>query len=144
MVSFKFIISQKNKTYQIEKEQEQCPIIGKKISEIFSGDFLGLEGFEFQITGGSDKDGFPMRHDIDGTARKRLILKKGIGYSGIKKIKKKKFLMDGIRKMKSLRGNTISQDITQINCKVKKSGTKNLDELLTKKETEEKNIEKKN
>jgi small subunit ribosomal protein S6e len=132
MASFKFVISQANKSYQVEKEQEKCPLIGKKLDETFSGDFLGLEGYELRITGGSDRDGFPMRKDIESSGRKRFIVKKGVGYSGIKKIKKKKFRIDGIRKMKSIRGNTISAEITQINCKVSKAGLKPLEEILGK------------
>jgi len=134
MANFKFVISKGSKSYQVEKEQESCPIVGKKIGETFSGDFLGLDGFELTITGGSDSDGFPMRNDIETTGRKKLILTKGIGFASRKKIKKKVFKRHGMRKMKSIRGNTISLSITQINCKVSKEGSVKLDDVLGKKE----------
>ncbi len=134
MAVFKFVISEKQKSYQVEKEQNLCPVMGKKIGETFSADFLGMNGYELAITGGSDKDGFPMRKDIEGTGRKRLIVKKGIGFSGEKKIGKKHLKIEGMRKKKSLRGGIISADVTQINCKVTKPGEKPLEELLGKKE----------
>lgn len=124
MPNFKLVISDKKQSYQIEKDQSDCPLLGKKIGESFGADFLGLAGYELTITGGSDKDGFPMRKDIEGMTRKGIVLKPGIGFHGVK----------GSRRRKTLRGNTISTDIVQINCKVSKQGTEPLDKLLGKKE----------
>ncbi len=122
MANFKFVISDKNQSWQIEKPQGECPILGKKIGDSFSASFLGLDGYELLITGGSDKDGFPMRKDIEGTVRKAIVITRGIGFKGRK----------GERVRKNLRGNIIAQDIAQINCKVVKAG-KPLEELLPKK-----------
>jgi len=139
---FKFVISQGSKSYQLEKEQAECEaLIGKKIGEKFSGDLIGLNGYELEITGGSDKDGFPMRGDIEGTVRKRLIVTKGIGFKGFKRIGKKKYKIKGLRKRKMIRGNTIANDIVQINCKVVKTGEKTLDELIPKKSKGEEKTE---
>lgn len=115
---FKIVISEpkSKKAWQIEKEVPS--LIGKKIGDNFEGSVIGLSGFTLQITGGSDKDGFPMRPDLSGTARKKALLTKGIGFRGIKKIKKKKYKVKGMRKRKYIRGNTISSEIVQINCKV--------------------------
>lgn len=131
MAVFKFVISDKKHSGQVEKDQKDCPILGKKIGDTFSADFLGLDGYELQITGGSDKDGFPMRKDIEGLMRKRFIISKGIGFHADK---------EGLRKRRMLRGNSIGEDITQVNCKVVKQGAKTLEELLPKKvkEAEEK------
>jgi small subunit ribosomal protein S6e len=71
-----------------------------------------------QITGGSDKDGFPMRPDLDGVVRKKALLTKGVGFRGIKKIRKVKYKVRGMRKRKYIRGNTISDSIVQINFKI--------------------------
>ncbi len=133
MANFKFVISEKNSSWQIEKPQEECPILNKKVGDTFSADFLGLEGYELQITGGSDKDGFPMRRDVEGTSRKGVVVTRGVGFRGRK----------GERVRKNLRGNTIAKDIAQINCKVTKAGTKPLADLLPKKEKKEKEEEKK-
>src|SRR3989337_3706911 len=55
-------------------------LIGKKIGEELDGLYVGLPGYKLQITGGSDKDGFPMRHDLPGPRRKRLLLSGGVGF----------------------------------------------------------------
>jgi small subunit ribosomal protein S6e len=123
-MNFKFVISDGKQSFQVEKDQKECPLIGKKIGESLSGDFLGLNGYELVITGGSDKDGFPMRRDVEGLVKKRIVMTRGIGFKG----------EYGLRRRKMLRGNTIGLDIVQINCNVTKKGSKPLEELLGKKE----------
>ena len=81
MANFKFVISDKSKSYQVEKDPKDSPIMGKKIGEEFPADFLGLDGYTLQITGGSDKDGFPMRRDIEGQMLKRFLITKSIGFN---------------------------------------------------------------
>jgi len=61
---------------------------------------------KLRITGGTDKDGVPMRFDIQGAARKRAMLSGGVGY---------KPLSDGERQRRLVRGRTISDDTLQIN-----------------------------
>ncbi|MFB3113831.1 MAG: S6e family ribosomal protein, partial [Nitrosopumilaceae archaeon] len=61
-----------------------------------------------KITGGSDKSGVPMRSDIHGSARKYVLLTKGVGLQDAEK---------GQRVRKLTRGNTISEEIYQINCR---------------------------
>src|SRR5437867_994511 len=56
-------------------------LIGKKIGEDLDGLYVGLPGYKLQITGGSDKDGFPMRSDLPGPRRKRLLVSGGLGYA---------------------------------------------------------------
>ena len=58
--------------------------------------------------GGSDKSGVPMRPDVHGPARKYVLLSKGVGLKDTEK---------GLRKRKLVRGNTISDEIYQLNCK---------------------------
>ena len=130
MPTFKFVINHGKNAYQTEKDQKDCPVVGKKIGEIIDGGFLGLEGYELQITGGSDKDGFSMRKDVEGIMRKKIILIKGAGFSGKLRRKKKRFAIKGVRKRKMVRGNLISSDIAQINCKVTKTGVKPLEEIF--------------
>lgn len=128
MPSFKFVVSDRGKSYQVEKDQKDAPVLGKKIGDEIDGGFLGLQGYTLRITGGSDKDGFPMRLDMEGVMRRRLLLTKGIGF---------KTDIEGLRRRKMVRGNTIAQDIVQVNCSVVKTGEKSLDELLGKKENRE-------
>ena len=117
-MAFKIVISEpkSKKAWQVEKE---VPVLmGKKIGEKFDGSLVGLSGFTLEITGGSDKDGFPMRPDLDGSARKKALLTKGVGFRGTKKIRKVKYKVEGMKKRKYIRGNTVSEEIMQINCKV--------------------------
>jgi small subunit ribosomal protein S6e len=89
-----------------------------------------------EITGGTDKDGFPMRKDLPGMGRKRLLLSKSVGFRPKEK---------GLRKKKSVRGNTINQDVVQINMKVTKYSAKPIDQIVgaEKKDEVEKKVEKK-
>src|SRR3989338_57605 len=111
MVSLKVVIGTKDgKCVQKELPEDQSKsFIGKKIGDKVSGDSLGLSGYEFLITGGSDYCGFPMRKDIEGFARKRILAVQGIG---LKKEAK------GIRQRKTVCGNTIHPKIAQVNMKV--------------------------
>ncbi|MFH0837371.1 MAG: S6e family ribosomal protein [Candidatus Aenigmatarchaeota archaeon] len=139
MALFKFVISDKERSVQVEKDQKECPILGKKIGETLSGDFLGLEGYELTITGGHDNSGFPMLKDVDGSVKKSMLFTKGTGFKA--RPRRKKHLMDvkkGLRKRKTARGNTISLEISQVNCKVTKQGEKPLLEIFPPKPKEEK------
>lgn len=117
-MAFKIVVSEpkSKKAWQIEKDAPS--LIGKKIGEKIDGSSIGLSGFTLQVTGGSDKDGFPMRPDLDGVMRKKALLTKGIGFRGTKKIRKVKYKVKGMRKRKYVRGNTISDSIVQVNLKV--------------------------
>jgi len=116
------------KSYQKEltKDAEQ-KFYGKKISDVFNGELIDLQGYKFQITGGSDKSGFPMRPEIKGTARKRILLTKGIGLRSN---------VSGLRKKKSVRGHTVSDSIAQINTKVVEEGKEKLENVLKPEEKE--------
>ncbi len=114
------------KSYQKELDKNQAKVLyGMKIGDKIKGDQLGLAGYELVITGGSDKDGFPMRSDLHGTSRKRVLLSGGTGFHPKRK---------GERKRKTVRGNTIAEDIVQVNTKVIKAGAEKLDKLFEKKE----------
>ncbi len=56
-------------------------LIGKQIGDVISGTVVELPpDYELKITGGTDRDGFPMRPDLPGTARRRLLLSGGVGF----------------------------------------------------------------
>ena len=130
MADFKIVISdpKSKNSYQKEIEQNQGQLLGKKIGDKIKGDAFGLTGYELQITGGSDKDGFPMRSDVEGPGRKRILVTSGVGFHSNKK---------GERKRKSIRGNTISMSISQINTKVVTYGSKPIEKLIGKAEKKE-------
>lgn len=130
MAEFKIVISDKGKSMQKEvKEETASQFIGKKIGDKITGDSFELAGYEFEITGGSDYCGFPMRKDISGTKRKRILSTGGVGL----KVKKK-----GMRKRKTIAGNTIYENTAQVNLKVTKSGSAPLFEKTEEAPAEEK------
>lgn len=101
-------------------------LIGKQVGDVINGTLVELPpDYELQITGGSDKDGFPIRPDIPGTVRKKILLSGGVGYRPKRK---------GMRKRKTVRGRVISRDIIQINTKVVKHGKIPLEEYFKEKE----------
>lgn len=129
MVSFKVVIGTKQgKCLQKEiAEPEANTFLGKKIGDKITGDNIGFSGYEFEITGGSDHAGFPMRKDVQGVGRKKVLEVKGVG------VKKK---AKGIRQRKTVCGNTVHPNISQINLKIVKEGKEPLP--LPKKEDEKK------
>ncbi|MCD6411756.1 MAG: 30S ribosomal protein S6e [Thermoplasmata archaeon] len=132
MVEFKVVVNdiKQGKSYQIPVSGHHAnALIGKKIGEEVDGIFVSLPGYKLVITGGTDKDGFPMRPDLPGMGRRRLLLSGGVGFRPRRK---------GERKKKMVRGNTISKDIVQINMKVVKYGAKSIEELLSAMKKEEK------
>ena len=134
MAKFKIVLSdpETGKAQKIELEEAKAvPLIGRRIGEIIDGTILGLSGYKIQITGGTDKDGFPMRPDIHGGVRRRVIVSSGPGFKPKRK---------GERRRKMLRGNVITEEIVQINMKiVEKPKTKaRKEETEGKEKTEEK------
>jgi small subunit ribosomal protein S6e len=109
------------KSYRIEIDGNA--LIGKKINEVINGDVIGLYGYEFLITGGSDTSGFPMRKEIEGSRKIRIL------------VESKK---DKIKRRKTVRGNTISIDTAQVNAIVIKEGKEPLEKFAKKKEKEKK------
>lgn len=100
-------------------------LIGKRIGDVVDGIFVGLPGYKLEISGGSDKDGFPMRKDLPGPRRKKLLMSKSVGFNSKK---------SGLRRRKNVRGNTISPDTLQINMKVTQHGMKPVADLIKKEE----------
>lgn len=126
----KFVVSTKSgKAYTIASDETK-QFFGKKIGETITLDAIGLTGFEAVITGGSDKQGFPMDKSVQGTPRKKIFTARAIGFKP--KVK-------GERKRHSVRGNTIGSEISQVNLKITKEGKINLEEKFGKveKSTEE-------
>jgi len=132
-MAFKFEIGFKNRTAHLEGDSEE--LIGKKIGEKINGNEISqnLSGYEFEITGASDKAGFPSKKDVEGTGLKRVMLTKGFALRKLKLKKKtatRKKIHKGMKKRRTVRGNTISTDMVQINLKVLKEGDKKFEELF--------------
>ena len=95
------------------QDEEFKFFLGKKIGDKVKGDSFGYPGYEFKIAGGSDYCGFPMRWDVPGFQRKRILAIEGVGM--IKTAK-------GMKHRKTVCGNTIHPKISQVNLQVLKAG----------------------
>ncbi|AIF70397.1 30S ribosomal protein S6 [Palaeococcus pacificus DY20341] len=123
MVTFKVVISdpKSGKAKQIEVSDKKAEaLIGLRIGDTFDASLLGVDlsevfgeeipsNVKLKITGGTDKDGFPMRPDVHGPRKIRILVSRGPGFRPTKK---------GERRKKTVRGNTISPEIMQINTKI--------------------------
>jgi small subunit ribosomal protein S6e len=109
LTNFKLTISDvKGKSITKElKDSDANTLLGLQLGNETDASIVGLQG-KLKLTGGSDKSGVPMRKDIHGSARKYVLLSKGIGLQTAE---------IGQRARKLMRGNTVSEEIYQINCK---------------------------
>lgn len=113
-------------SYQVELDENQVQAVtGLQIGDEVEGSVLGLDGYTLEITGGSDREGFPMRESVTGTGRRKLLVGDGSG---------RQRLRDGERRRKSFRGNTVSTEITQLNLRVVSAGDTMIDDLLADEE----------
>ena len=133
MANFKINIAdpKTGKCYKTEvKDAQAAPFIGLNIGEKIEGSKIGVEGYDFLISGGTDYCGFPMRRGILGV-RKRMSIYPGIGFKGGLK---------GMKKRKTVCGHKIHEQIAAINLKVLKEGGKKLSDLFGKKEGGEEEV----
>merc|ERR1719414_1936554 len=81
-----------------------------------SGDSLGDEykGYIFRISGGNDKQGFPMKQGVLSSTRVRLLFKKGM--SCFRERRK------GCRKRKSVRGCIVGSDLAVLSLTMVRKG----------------------
>ncbi len=102
------IVSDPDGTSQrVEIEDAQLrPLVGTRIGQTIDGSFAGMQGYKLKFTGGTDKDGVPMRPDVHGSARARIVLSGGVGFKPKEK---------GMQKRKVVRGNTISAETSFLN-----------------------------
>ena len=124
MVEFKIVVNdtKTGKSHNILVSGHHAnSLIGKKINDEVDGIFVSLPGYKLQITGGTDKNGFPMRKDLSGITRRRLLLSESLGF---------KPKDSGIRKKKSVRGNTINQEVVQISMKVVKHSSRPIEDII--------------
>ncbi len=141
ILSFRIVVSDPKTGRAVQivvKGDSARRLIGKKIGDVIRGAILRREDIEIskkkergveeepseekkkafeelvkrlpeltlKITGGSDDSGFPMRPDLPGGVKRKLLLSGPPGYHPPEK---------GMRKRVTVRGNTITEDIVQIN-----------------------------
>lgn len=116
-------------SFQVELDDQQVnAVTGKHIGDAVEGSLFGLDGYTLQLTGGSDQEGFPMRDTIQGTGRRKILVSRETGGSDLR---------DGERKRKTVRGNTVSDQIEQLNLKVVEEGSETVEDLLADTDNED-------
>jgi len=104
------------KTFEIEEEQKIVPFVEKRMGAELAADHLGEEwkGYVVKITGGNDKQGFPMKQGVLKPGRVRLLFKKGMSCYRERR--------GGMRKRKSVRGCIVGHDLAILNLVIIKEG----------------------
>lgn len=132
MAKFKVIVSDPetgtSKVVELE-EARASPLIGRRIGEVMDGSIVDLPGHKVQITGGSDKDGFPMRPSVHGGVRRGIVLSGGVGFNPQR---------EGMRRRKTIRGNVLTDEIVQVNTKIVEKPKQPKESKKTKEKKEEK------
>jgi small subunit ribosomal protein S6e len=116
---------------RVEIEDEQLrPLVGTRIGQTIDGALAGMQGYKLKFTGGTDKDGIPMRPDVHGSAKARIVLSGGVGYKPKNK---------GEKRRKVVRGNIVSTEINFLNFSIAETPKKKKKSVApkTKVETEE-------
>ncbi|KAI5310697.1 40S ribosomal protein S6 [Ascosphaera atra] len=104
------------KLIEIDDERKLRPFMEKRMGTEVPGDSLGDEfkGYLLKITGGNDKQGFPMKQGVLLPNRTRLLL--AAGHSCYRPRR------DGERKRKSVRGAITGQDLAVMSLTIIKQG----------------------
>jgi len=98
------------------------PLLGREVGDTVDGSLIGVSGKKVRVSGGSDKDGIPLRQDVHGGGKKHLVLTNGVGFRG----------EYGDRKRRLVRGRTITEDTYQINLTIIKSSSEEKPESTQK------------
>lgn len=118
-----------SKTYSVDVDEKTgLYFVGKKLKDEVDLSFI-VAGLKGVITGGSDKDGFPMHGALDSENRKKLLLTGGVGFKPTRK---------GERRRRRVAGRIISNRIQQVNIKVTSGDTSVLSEKYSKPKEEKK------
>jgi len=108
MPTFQVVLSEPKtrKAVKLElKDPKSSFMLGLKIGQVVDANPIGIKG-KIKITGGSDRAGFPMRSGIQGSGKRYVNVADAPGF---------KSTTSGLRRRKLLRGETLSEDIYQIN-----------------------------
>jgi len=114
------------KLIEIEDERKLRPFFDKRISAEVPGDSLGDEfkGYIFRITGGNDKQGFPMKQGVLRSDRVYLLLSDGHSCYRARRT--------GERRRKSVRGCIVGNDLSVMSLSIVKQGEQQIPGLTDK------------
>jgi len=111
------------KLLEVDDEKKLRAFYDKRVSQEVDGVALGEEyaGYIFRISGGNDKQGFPMKQGVLVPHRVRLLLSKGHSCYRPRRT--------GERKRKSVRGCIVGPDLAVLNLVIVKKGEGELEGL---------------
>jgi small subunit ribosomal protein S6e len=114
------------KCIEIDDEKKLRVFYDKRMSQEVDGDALGdqFKGYIFKITGGNDKQGFPMKQGVLTNNRVRLLMGKDTTCYRPRRT--------GERKRKSVRGCIVGADLAVIHLVIVKKGDEDLPGLTDK------------
>ncbi len=124
MADFQVVVADPDdgRTHQFEVDgQDANRFVGRAIGETVDGGAVGLDGYELEITGGSDESGRPMRGDVAGDETKAVLLSGGTGFNPTR---------DGERRRVTVRGSEVGEETRQINASIVERGDSSVDELV--------------
>lgn len=110
----------------IDDEKKLREFYDRRMAQEIEADVLGEEwkGYVVRITGGNDKQGFPMAQGVLVNQRVRLLMSKGSTYYRPR--------MKGERKRKSVRGCIVGPDLAVLNLTIVKKGDADIPGLTDK------------
>jgi len=114
------------KCIEVDDEKKLRTLYDRRISQEVNGDDLGeqFKGYIFKITGGNDKQGFPMKQGILTNTRIRLMMGKNTTCYRPRRT--------GERKRKSIRGCIVGADLSVVHLVIVKKGEEELPGLTDK------------
>ena len=104
------------KLIDVEDERKLRVFMDRRMGQEVPGDSVGDEwkGYIFRITGGNDKQGFPMKQGVMHPTRVRLLLAEGHSCFRPRR--------DGERRRKSVRGCIVGMDLSVLALSIVKQG----------------------
>merc|ERR1711974_308108 len=111
------------KLIDIDDEKKIRIFLDKRISQEVEVDVLGDEfkGYVFRISGGNDKQGFPMKQGVLCNHRVKLLFTKGMSCFRERR--------SGCRKRKSVRGCIVGSDLAVMSLVIAKKGAQEIEGL---------------
>jgi len=119
-LNISYPVTGQQKIIEIDDENKLRAFYDKRMSQEVNGEVLGEEfsGYILKITGGNDKQGFPMKQGILTASRVKVLMKDG--HSCFRERR------DGERKRKSVRGCIVSSELSVLALKIVKKGQQDI------------------
>jgi small subunit ribosomal protein S6e len=114
------------KLIDVEDEKKLRPFLDKRISQEVDASCLGNEwrGYVVRVSGGNDKQGFPMKQGILTNNRVRLLMRRGTSCYRERR--------SGERRRKSVKGCVVDSNLSVLALTIVKKGEEEIDGLTNR------------